>query len=281
MSPITIPKPRIDERAEEQLYRLVSPGLEPNRWRPDFDEWAKKRIWAECHQERLLDRLERHVLGHRCWSGMRVLDLGTGRGGLSVVLRLGGARVTALDLRRRNCRILKLRAERYGLTVPAVRAVGEYLPFEAGSFDLVICKDVTEHCREPQRVLTEIARVLAPNGKAYVTFINRLAWVDPHYHLRGVNFLPRRLAEIVIGLTQRRKANARDMQRLSDMHYYTLAAARQAAHAAGLEYDDLTFKLLKDRKAGALRCNGHRFLSLGAGTFESVLAPVARHPPPA
>jgi hypothetical protein len=63
------------------------------------------------------------------------------------------------------------------------------------------------------------------------------------------------------------------------MHYYMLAAARQAAHAAGLEYDDLTFKLLKDRKAGALRCNGHRFFSLGAGTFESVLTPVSTDRP--
>jgi SAM-dependent methyltransferase len=273
MSPINVPAPHVDESAEARLYRSVSPGLEANRWRPDFDAFAQKRIWSECHQDRLVRRLEEHVLGHDRWTGLRVLDLGTGRGGLSVVLRLGGARVTALDLRRRNCRTLRLRAARYGVTVPAVRAVGEYLPFAAGSFDLIICKDVTEHCREPHRLLSEIARVIAPQGKAYVTFINRLAWIDPHYHLRGVNFLPRPLAERIVGLAQRGKPSDRDMQRLSDMHYYTLWGAQQAAQAAGLEYNDLTLTLLERRQAGALRRNGHRFLSLGAATFEAVLTP--------
>jgi len=272
MSPIPIPKPRLVPEREEELLRLLSRGFEANRWRADFEEWKAKRIWAERHQKRLVATLEERVLKGIPLEGLRVLDLGSGRGGLSVVLTLGGARVTAVDLRRRNCRGLAIRADRYDLTIPTAVAVGEHLPFASGSFDLVVCKDVTEHCREPDRVLAEVARVLAPGGRAYVTFINRLAWIDPHYKLPGINWMPRRAAERIIGWSGRAKPSIRDLQRLSDMHYYTLGAARRAARRAGLRYRDLTLEQMKTRGAGWWRQVAHRNASVGAATLEAVLS---------
>lgn len=266
--PLKLPEPHLDETAEREIWQMMEKGFAANRWRDDYEEWTQKRLWAERHQGRILETLRR-------WTGplegKRVLDLGTGRGGLSVALQLAGARVTAVDLRRRNCRILQLRGRRYGLGMEAAQCVGERLPFRSSNFDLVICKDVTEHCQDPERLLSEIARVLHPEGQAYVTFINRLAWVDPHYKLRGVNFLPRFLAEFVIGRRGRSKANIRDLQRLSDMHYYTLAGARRLAERHGFSYYDVSWQRLLRSGAGSLRRAGHRLFSLGAGTWEAVL----------
>lgn len=42
------------------------------------------------------------------------------------------------------------------------------LPFSAGSFDLVVCYETIEHVVSPPKMLKEIQRVLAKNGKAIV-----------------------------------------------------------------------------------------------------------------
>lgn len=270
MTRLQIPEPIMDEAAEREIWRLMSKGFDANRWRPDFDEWTRKRLWAERHQTRMLETLER-------WTGSvhgkRVLDLGTGRGGLAVVLQLAGARVTAVDLRARNIRILGLRGARYRTAVPGARCLGEGLPFRNGCFDLVICKDVTEHCRSPRQLVQEIARVLAPAGKAYVTFINRFAWVDPHYRLRGVNFLPRVLAELLIRNRGRMKDNIRDLQRLSDMHYFTLAGAKSIASSCGLNYFDITGQRADAEKGQPLKERlSYKLIACGIGTLESVLS---------
>lgn len=48
-------------------------------------------------------------------------------------------------------------------------AWGHELPFKNGSFDCVICKEMLEHCADPASVVREIARVLTPGGRAFIT----------------------------------------------------------------------------------------------------------------
>jgi SAM-dependent methyltransferase len=50
-----------------------------------------------------------------------------------------------------------------------VFASADALPFEAESFDAIICTEVAEHCPDPRAVFREIARVLKPGGRAFVT----------------------------------------------------------------------------------------------------------------
>lgn len=45
-----------------------------------------------------------------------------------------------------------------------VQAVAEQLPIEDGRFDVVLCNQVLEHADDPQRVVTELRRVVAPGG---------------------------------------------------------------------------------------------------------------------
>jgi ubiquinone/menaquinone biosynthesis C-methylase UbiE len=187
-------------------------------------------LTQEHHQAERIAQIERHA---GSLAGVRLLDLGAGMGGFAVAAALHGARVTVSEYNMAYCRITQLRAERYGLTVPILNGAGEHLPFTATQFDVVVCWDVIEHVQDPTAVLAEIGRVLRPGGRLFLTVINRRAWVDPHYHIRGINWIPRAWAEWYIERQGRSKAtsNFRDMQRLSTMHYFDypefVALARQ------------------------------------------------------
>ncbi len=103
-----------------------------------------------------------------------------------------------------------------------LNAAGEGLPFPDSSFDLVLSHEVLEHVQDDRLALSEIARVLAPGGRAVVFTPNRGYPFETHgVYWRGrykfgniplVNWLPRpwrdRLAPHV------RVYSRGDMQRL-------------------------------------------------------------------
>ncbi len=237
---MTTPRPSAEY---SELEQAIDPWLQHMRWRRDFARWRERRINQEAYQSARLVRLEQ-IAGHL--EGLRVLDLGAGMGGFAVAAALRGAQVVACEYNPAYCRITTLRAERHRLRLPVINAAGETLPLPDASFDAVVCWDVIEHVQSPDRVLHEIARVLHPGGVALVTVINRRAWIDPHYHMRGINWLPRPLAERLIARRGRSKRHAafRDMQRLSDMHYFVYhdfvaLAARHGFHVRDLREEDL------------------------------------------
>jgi ubiquinone/menaquinone biosynthesis C-methylase UbiE len=97
-------------------------------------------------------------------AGQRVLDLGCGRGEVAAELGRRGVTVSAVDYSADAVRLTRD-------VVPGVaRADGAALPFRAGTFDRVLMGDVIEHLPWDVAVgaLREVARVLAPGGRALV-----------------------------------------------------------------------------------------------------------------
>lgn len=93
-----------------------------------------------------------------------VLDLGTGVGGNLPEL---AARFPVYGVE------LSLSAARQAvLQAPVVVADGSRLPFRSAAFGAVVCTEVLEHVDSPTAVFAELARVLAPQGLAYVTTPN-------------------------------------------------------------------------------------------------------------
>lgn len=97
--------------------------------------------------------------------GARALDVGCRTGYDLHHLRERGLEVTGVepDAARRA------RAHEGHPGVTIVDGSIEALPFSDGRFDLVVAIDVLPKLLDPSRALAEVARVLAPGGRAFVT----------------------------------------------------------------------------------------------------------------
>ncbi len=100
----------------------------------------------------------------------RVLDIGTGRGFTAVELARRGAGVTTIDMSEEMLKSAHLHAVDAGVAdkIEFHLADGGDLPFEEGSFEVVIMINVLHHLEDPDAVLPEIARVLMSGGRLVV-----------------------------------------------------------------------------------------------------------------
>jgi 2-polyprenyl-3-methyl-5-hydroxy-6-metoxy-1,4-benzoquinol methylase len=94
-----------------------------------------------------------------------VLEVGCGQGWLTQEIAIGipTARITGIDIREDAIGFARSLVPQVDFQV----ADGTSLPFEASSFDLVVCAEVLEHVTEPTSILEEIDRV--GSGHAIIT----------------------------------------------------------------------------------------------------------------
>lgn len=119
--------------------------------------------------------VRRHLDPARDLAGKRVLEIGCGRGEFAVWLAAhpaGPARVTAADV--------SPVALRKGRALVAARTVCwlvgdiERIAHADGTFDTVISCETVEHLHQPARAVAELARVLRPGGRLFLTTPNYL-----------------------------------------------------------------------------------------------------------
>lgn len=97
-------------------------------------------------------------------AGMRVLDVATGTGNAAIPAAQRGATVTASDLTPELLDAGRDRAEAEGLELEWVEADAERLPFEDGSFDVVMSAIGAMFAPNHQAVADELVRVARPGG---------------------------------------------------------------------------------------------------------------------
>lgn len=121
---------------------------------------------------------------------LRCLEIGSGSGYLAAYLALSSGiecEVDAVD-------VLDQRQVSDGYRFH--KLTGTVLPFPPDSFDVVISNHVIEHVggsAEQLEHLREIARVIRPDGLAYLASPSRWQVVEPHYRLAFLSWLPRPL----------------------------------------------------------------------------------------
>jgi 2-polyprenyl-6-hydroxyphenyl methylase / 3-demethylubiquinone-9 3-methyltransferase len=104
---------------------------------------------------------------------LKVLDVGCGGGLLSEPFAALGCEVTGVDRSLPTLNAARAHAARSALAIRYLEASAESLPFDAQTFDAVVCCDVLEHVDDLGQVIREIARVLRPGGVFFFDTINR------------------------------------------------------------------------------------------------------------
>lgn len=102
-------------------------------------------------------------------SGMTLLDMGCGPGGITVGLAeiVAPAQVTACDIEQTQLDRAQERAEKAGITNIKFQIANVFeLPFDDNSFDAIFMSAVLSNLQRPDDAVREIARVLKPGGIA-------------------------------------------------------------------------------------------------------------------
>lgn len=95
----------------------------------------------------------------------RVLDVATGPGYVAMAFAEAGCEVLGIDLTEAPLSIADQQRQARGLTNLRFQlGDAEHLPFKEEEFDIVVSRFALHHCEDPQRVLTEMARVCRIQG---------------------------------------------------------------------------------------------------------------------
>ena len=99
-------------------------------------------------------------------AGMRLLDVAAGPGLLTAAAAARGALATGCDL---SPAMIGL-ARRLNPGIRFDEASADALPYAAGSFDALVCAFGIGHFHDPERVMAEFARVVAPGARAALSW---------------------------------------------------------------------------------------------------------------
>jgi ubiquinone/menaquinone biosynthesis C-methylase UbiE len=102
-------------------------------------------------------------------AGAKVLEVAPGPGYLAIEMaRLGRVRVSGLDISRTFVQIAGENAREAGVTVDFHLGDVAVMPFEADSFDLIVCQAAFKNFMQPASALDEMHRVLRSGGIAVI-----------------------------------------------------------------------------------------------------------------
>lgn len=130
-------------------------------------------------QDRRLDLIRRYAP----LEGARILDIGCGLGVYVRKFQEFSREAYGIDIDAK-------RLQQGAATTPGLMlGVGEHLPFESGSFDVVVLNEVIEHVTDDEATMREAARILRPGGHVVIYAPNRLYPFETHGIYLGKKYI--------------------------------------------------------------------------------------------
>ncbi|AEH06086.1 class I SAM-dependent methyltransferase [Methanothermococcus okinawensis] len=107
----------------------------------------------------------RTVLSETFKGKMKILDVGCGTGFLSLILAELGHEVVGIDLSEGMLSKAEKKAGDLGLNIDFIIGDAENLPFDDGSFDIVVERHILWTLPNPDKAIKEWSRVIKNEGK--------------------------------------------------------------------------------------------------------------------
>lgn len=248
----------------EKPKDVGSADAEPTRERQlAYSELQVEMLNEESRRRKAVKIISvlQHFLGREDLDGLKALDIGCSTGFISDALHKAGAEVTGLDIDEPG---LEAARERFGDKIEFICAGGEDIPAAPQSFDIVIFNHIYEHVVDPDAVMTDIRRVLRPDGVVYLGLGNRLGIVEPHYKLPFLSWLTKSTADRYIRATGK-----------ASTYYETFRTRPNLRRmCAGLNVWDYTYTVLTQSRMFAADDMVPRLLSSAPPLFWQALAPI-------
>lgn len=135
-------------------------------WREFFERHDRFKRASQPHTAKELAKID--------WQGKRVLEIGPGEGCEAADIILSGGKYSGIDLTAESVRRVKLRFELFSLPYESVRVMNaEHMDFPDQSFDIVFAHGVIHHSPRVRQMISEIYRVLRPNGRLIAMVYHR------------------------------------------------------------------------------------------------------------
>jgi ubiquinone/menaquinone biosynthesis C-methylase UbiE len=152
-----VERARADNTLAQLLYHDWEAQTYDEKWSISFDErcvdYARDRFVA--------------IAGEQGWPYATALEVGAGTGFFSLNLKQAGIldQVHVTDLSPGMVEAARQNAARLGFRVEGSVGDAEQIPFEDGTFDVVVGHAVLHHVPDVEQAMREMLRVLRPGGR--------------------------------------------------------------------------------------------------------------------
>lgn len=186
---------------------------------------------------------------------LRVLDIGCGNGGTSLILSKENF-VVSLEIDLLKLKVQNMKGQRL------VNADALQMPFKNSSFDIIVLQDVIEHVLKPRELINSCAKLLKENGILYLSTPNRLSLLnlisDPHWGLPLLSLFNRNIIrKYFLKYFRKKDINRKDIAQLFSLNQ--IENILQNNFKLNLNTKNVVAQLLNGKK-GIVWSNFHLFL---------------------
>jgi len=186
------------DKGKSVMSRSASPK-KTRRADPRLNEkWRRGSATKTALGHRICDMLLKYI--DVC--GKTVLDIGCGDGGISVAFAERGAIIIGLDNDANRIRLANNKAKEHAVDAKFILVNAEAIGLPDALFDVIICNAVIEHVFNPDKLISEISRLLKPGGFLFLDTPSRYSILqlisDTHYGLFGISIMPRWIAAVYV-----------------------------------------------------------------------------------